>query len=82
MCHHGSGRNYGSFMDTGRHLYRSGGLGRLFHGVEWRCANLFGCFFIVSAFTSFLDHHCPADGGLSLADKLADTVGASLPKVV
>jgi len=41
-------RTYGSFMETGRLLWRQGGPGRLFHGVGWRGANLAGCFFIVS----------------------------------
>jgi len=75
-------KTYGSFVGTGRSLYRAGGLGRLFHGGEWRCANLFGCFFIVSAFTSALDHHCPADGSVSIIDKLVEGVGESMPRVV
>jgi len=75
-------KKYGSFTETGRVLYRTGGFGRLFHGVEWRCANLFGCFFIVSAFTSVLDHRYPAGSGLSFVDALTESVGASVGKAV
>jgi len=74
-------KSYGGFLDTGRALYRAGGLGRLFHGVEWRCASLFGGFFVVSACTSILDHYCPADGGSSIVDKLAEGIGASMPSL-
>mmetsp|Transcript_52516 Transcript_52516/g.150537 ORF Transcript_52516/g.150537 Transcript_52516/m.150537 type:complete len:285 (+) Transcript_52516:66-920(+) len=41
-------RTYGTFTETARSLWRSGGAARPFHGVEWRCANLSGCFFIVA----------------------------------
>mmetsp|Transcript_11605 Transcript_11605/g.33443 ORF Transcript_11605/g.33443 Transcript_11605/m.33443 type:complete len:282 (+) Transcript_11605:66-911(+) len=69
--------NFRGFADTGRHLYRNGGFGRLFHGVEWRCASLFGGFFVVSACTTLLDQHCPAGSDLNLLGRLADGLSLS-----
>lgn len=40
-------RTFGSMSQTVGTMWRDGGARRLFRGVEWRCANLAGCFFII-----------------------------------
>mmetsp|Transcript_4188 Transcript_4188/g.11687 ORF Transcript_4188/g.11687 Transcript_4188/m.11687 type:complete len:280 (+) Transcript_4188:107-946(+) len=69
-------RRYNGFLDTGRHLWRTGGPSRLLHGVEWRCANLSGCFFIVSAATRAWD----SVGGFGALERLG-IFGAAMPNM-
>jgi len=61
-------RTYGGFIETGRHLWRSGGPVRLFHGVGWRSANLAGCFFIVSGVMRTLEPLFPRNTKLEFAN--------------
>mmetsp|Transcript_88157 Transcript_88157/g.254405 ORF Transcript_88157/g.254405 Transcript_88157/m.254405 type:complete len:128 (+) Transcript_88157:129-512(+) len=71
-------QTYGGFVDTGRHLYKDGGLSRMFQGVEWRCANLFGTFFIVSALTSAFEHYHPAGSDMTMFEKFVEVLGANV----